>query len=480
MPLLRHAHLGCVGSCAIWLLACSSPAPDEAPAAGEPAGWSDPIALTPIQDLSADPNVLEVNLEARLEDVQVRPGAKTKLWTYNGGVPGPLLRAKVGDRLIVHFKNSLPEPTSIHWHGLRIPNDMDGVPDAPYPAVAPGESFDYDFVLPDAGTYWYHPHYASAQQVGDGLYGPLVVDDPNEPAGLGDEAVLVLSDMGLDDQNQLEPADGGGEFGTLFGREGNVILVNGKELPELTVRRGVRQRWRVINAAKARYFDVKLGDNHFTRIGGEGGLLEKPEQLDQLLLTPAQRADVILEPTPAPGSNELTLRWLPYDRGFGTAFNRPEEDVMKLRFTDEQAAPNPELPTLSRDIPVLDPTGARPIDISLTIGKDPDGHLEMGINGVPSMKAEHIMTPLGQRQLWTVKNTFEFDHPFHLHGYFFQVLDLNGVPPAQREWRDTVNVPVDGTLRFVVDFNDRPGMWMFHCHILDHADAGMMGMVHVE
>lgn len=459
-------------------LACSAPSPEEPK--GQPEGWADEIELRKPVDLNPDPHVLEVNIEARLADVELVPGYPTTLWTYDGGLPGPLLRAQVGDRLIVHFKNSLPEPTSVHWHGLRIPNDMDGVPDEPYPPIAPGESFNYDFVLPDAGTFWYHPHYASAAQLGNGLYGPLIVDDPNEPEGLGDEAVMVLSDLGVNEQGVLYPPDGGGDFGTLFGREGNLMLVNGKVLPTLHVRRGVRQRWRLINAAKSRYFQLGLGENSFTRIGSDDGFLEHPEELSRVVLTPAQRADVVLEPLPAAGTSELPLRWIAYDRGFGTAYNRPDEDVMKLEFVTSTAAADPPLQVPTRDIPALDPNGRRPIDISLTVGKGNDGFLEMGINGVPSEAAEHIMTPLGEKQLWTVKNTFDFDHPFHLHGFFFQVLDVNGVAPTVREWRDTVNVPVDATVRFAVDFDQRPGMWMFHCHILDHADAGMMGMVHVQ
>lgn len=464
----------------VWLLGCSGPAAEHEPAEGQPLGWSDEVKLPAAEDLNADPSVLEVRIEARLSEVELRPGVNTRMWTYNGGVPGPLLRAKVGDRLIVHFTNSLPEPTSIHWHGLRIPNDMDGVPDEPYPPVAPGGSFDYDFVLPDAGTYWYHPHYASAAQLGNGLYGGLIVDDPSEPPDLGDEVVLVLSDIGLQDDGQLTPADGGGDFGTLFGREGNAMLVNGKILPALDVRRGRRQRWRLINAAKARYFQLELGGTRFTRIGGDGGFLQTPEVLDRVLLTPAQRADVVVEPEPADGEDELALRFVPYDRGTGTAFNRPIEDVLRLRFTTDGPVHNPPLPPIGRQIGFLDPTGARPVDISLTVGMDSSGHLEMGINGVPSRNAEHVMTHIGERQVWTITNTFEFDHPFHLHGYFFQVLDVNGRAPAQLEWRDTVNVPVNATVRFVVDFDSRPGMWMFHCHILDHADAGMMGMVHVQ
>ncbi len=464
-------------ACALLLAACGAPAPVEL--ADEPPGWADEIALPTVTDLNSDPHILEVNIEARLSDVEIVPGQLTTLWTYNGGMPGPLLRAQVGDRLIVHFKNSLPEPTSIHWHGLRIPNDMDGVPEKPYAPVAPGATFDYDFVLPDAGTYWYHPHYASAEQLGNGLFGPIIVDDPHEPQGLGDETVMVLSDLGVDSHGVLEPANGGGDFGTLFGREGNLMLVNGKALPTLHVRAGARQRWRVINAAKARYFELALPGNHFTRIGGEGGLLEAPQTLDSLLLTPAQRADVLLEPTPSAGSSELTLRWHAYDRGFGTAYNRPDEDLLHLDFVGDGIQAKP-LPVLHRDIPALDVSDRRAIDIALTLDVTAAGDLVMGINGVPSWNADHIMTPLGERQLWTIKNTFDWDHPFHLHGFFFQVLDVNGVAPAVREWRDTINVPVDGTVRFAVDFDARPGMWMFHCHILDHADAGMMGMVHLQ
>ncbi len=458
--------------------ACSAPAPAEPPK-GEPAGWADEIAPPTAVDLNPAPHVLEVNLEARLAELEVVSGTKTTLWTYNGGLPGPLLRAQVGDRLIVHFKNSLPEPTSVHWHGLRIPNAMDGVPDEPFPPVPPGGTFDYDFVLPDAGTYWYHPHYASAEQLGNGLFGPIIVDAPDEPKGLGDEAVMVLSDLGVDANGALQPADGGGDFGTLFGREGSLVMINGKLLPTLHVRPGARQRWRLINAAKARYFELRMAGTTFTRIGGDGGFIESPQTLDTLLLTPAQRADVLLEPSAPAGESALSLRWVAYDRGFGTAYNRPDEDILRLNFEGDAVQADP-LPSLHRELPAPDTTGARPIDISLTLGKSDDHGLEMGINGVPSWRAEHIMTPLGERQLWTIKNTFDWDHPFHLHGYFFQVLDVNGVAPSVREWRDTVNVPVDGTVRLVVNFDERPGMWMFHCHILDHADAGMMGMVHVQ
>ncbi|HKO52085.1 MAG TPA: multicopper oxidase family protein, partial [Polyangiaceae bacterium] len=359
------------------LVACSAPGPAENKPPTEPVGWADEIALPSAKDLNPDPRVIEVELEARLARVELVPGKLTEVWTYNGSMPGPLLRGRAGDRLIVHFKNSLTEPTSIHWHGLRIPNEMDGVPDHPHPPIAPGQSFDYSFVLPDPGTYWYHPHHASAEQLGNGLFGALIVDDPNELPGLGEEAVLVLSDVGVDEDGKLSEADAGGGFGTLFGREGNLMLVNGKVQPTLRVRPGVRQRWRIVNAAKTRYFELQLPGHQFTRIGGDGGFIESPQALDTLLLTPAQRADVVLSPRPAAGESRLALRWLAYDRGFGTAFMRPAEDILRLDFTGDPVEPEP-LPRIHREIAAPDPTNARPIDISLTADFKDDGTVLMG------------------------------------------------------------------------------------------------------
>jgi len=471
----------CIAACLVSsTLGCGAPAaevPDK-----QPAGFNEQVRLAEPEDLNPDPRVLELNLEARVTELELLPGTRTPAWTYNGSLPGPLLRAQVGDRVIVHFKNSLPEPTTIHWHGLRVPIAMDGVPDHSQAAIPPGGSFEYDFVLPDAGTYWYHPHFASAAQVGDGLYGPIVVEDPSEPGGLGDETVLVLSDMSVAKDGSLEPADGGGDFGTLFGREGNLHLVNGKLNPTLYVREGLRQRWRIINAAKSRFEQLSLAGTSFTRIGGEGGLVATPQTTDSLLLTPAQRLDVVFEPRLPAGATGRTVavRWAAYDRGFGTAYNRPDEDVLKLVFADGPSGQAPPLPELSRDIPAPVVEGATPVSISLTLDTKAAGGVAMGINGVPSWQAEQLMARIGERQLWTVTNTFDWDHPFHLHGFFFQVLDVNGVAPAVAEWRDTVNVPVNGSLRFSVHFDERPGMWMFHCHILDHADAGMMGMLHLH
>ena len=165
----------------------------------QPEGWNDDVALTIPVDLNPDPNILEINLEAKITNMEIMPGKITPVWTYGGSLPVPLIKAKVGDRVIIHFKNNLPDSTSIHWHGLRVPNNMDGVPGVTQDPVDVGDEFTYDFVLQDAGTFWYHPHINSAAQVGWGMYGPLIVEDPNDPKEFGDDLVLVYSDMSLDE-----------------------------------------------------------------------------------------------------------------------------------------------------------------------------------------------------------------------------------------------------------------------------------------
>jgi FtsP/CotA-like multicopper oxidase with cupredoxin domain len=148
-----------------------------------PVGWDSDVKLADASDRNVDPRIVEIDLRAELADVQIAPGKVVHAWTYNGGLPGPLIRARVGDRLIVHFKNDLPEPTTVHWHGVRVPIEMDGVPGISQDEVKRGESFTYDFVLRDAGLFWYHPHVMSAAQVGFGLYGALLVEDPSDGVG---------------------------------------------------------------------------------------------------------------------------------------------------------------------------------------------------------------------------------------------------------------------------------------------------------
>jgi FtsP/CotA-like multicopper oxidase with cupredoxin domain len=439
----------------------------------QPDGWDADLALAEAVDRNPDPGVVEIDLEAKLAEVEFLPGTKTLAWTYNGTVPGPLIRAHVGDRVVVHFKNSLPAATTIHWHGIRVPNAMDGAPGMTQPAIESGATFEYDFVAKDAGTYWYHPHTDSSAQVGQGLYGAIVVEDPNDPKEFGDDLVLVVSDAGLTETGEFVPPDSGGNFGDLFGREGSVVLVNGKSHPTLKVRSGKQQRWRIINASRARYFSVGLRDHRFVRLGGDNGLAARSEDVYSLKITPGERADAVFTPVDEPGSTR-TLYWSPVNRGYGTEFARAREPLLQIETVDLPPVTPAVIPTELRTIDPLDITGATERTINLTIALR-NNQVEMGFDGIPFSKSIPAVAHIGETQIWRIVNGTDFSHPFHLHGYFFQVLDDSRVP----EWKDTVDVPTKSELRIAIAFDERPGMWMFHCHILDHAEVGMMGHLHV-
>jgi FtsP/CotA-like multicopper oxidase with cupredoxin domain len=398
--------------------------------------------------------------------------------------------ASVGDRIIVHFRNELPEPTTIHWHGVRVPNAMDGVPSVQAP-IPPGGTFDYEFTALDAGTFWYHPHIRSDVQVERGLYGAIVVLDPNEPevVAVADET-LVLGDVylnpetgRLEDRMDLRVA--------MMGREGNLVLVNGQRSNlRVEATPGEVRRWRVVNASNARYFLLHLDNGGMARIGGDAGLLEAPIRIsapppnehdhgapqpapaDRLLLTPGERAEVLvwIEAT----ASEAVLRAMPYERAAGAGATEAV-DLVRLTACDGCAAAHPpELPETLR--PATLPASPS-VTRTLRLGERLDGDtVHFTVNGASFPDVAPIEAALGTVEAWDVVNESDMDHPFHLHGFFFQV-------EGTREWKDSVNIPGETTVRLLVDFSSRDGangMWMYHCHILGHAEGGMMGEVHVR
>lgn len=445
-----------------------------------PAGWDANLKLPEAVDINPDPRIVEINLEAKLAKVEVAPGKVVEAWTYNGSIPGPLIRVNVGDRLIVHFTNHLPKPTTVHWHGVRVPIQMDGVPGYSQSEVQTGGKFTYDFVIIDAGLYWYHPHVDSAAQVGFGLYGALLVQDPKENVGVADELVIVLSDMGIDDHGHLSDPNSGGALGMVFGREGNSVLVNGRTDRKLTARAGVPQRWRILNASKSRYFSLRLRGQTFTVIGTDGGLQEYPTETSELVIGTAERLDVIVTPKVNPDS-ELSLFSYLYNRGYGSVeYRDPRQLLFTIKFNDSPAFDAPPLPQIRRTIEPLDLRNATRVEMQFTLDKQPDGGVLYGINGVPFSRAKPFVAKEGETQIWTLINKTAWTHPFHLHGFFFQVLDENEVPVRPLAWKDTVTVPFEKTVKVAVRFDEgRPGKWMMHCHILDHGDGGLMGTVEV-
>jgi FtsP/CotA-like multicopper oxidase with cupredoxin domain len=465
------------------LFVCLLVAGDSATRDLQPEGRDTGLELAQAPDINPDPRVVEIELEARVARIEIAPGQSVDAWTYDGRVPGPLIRLRVGDRLVVHFTNRLPGATTVHWHGLRVPFDMDGVPGYSQPAVNPGESFTYDFIVPDAGLFWYHPHVMSAAQVGFGLYGALLVDDPEESVGVADELVMVLSDMALNDRGALEAPDAGGSIANVFGREGTHVLLNGRKRSALLVRSGAPQRWRIVNAAKSRYFNLDLGGTPFKQIGGDGGLQEYASERDTLMLAPGERADVLVTPRLKPGET-IVLRSVLFNRGLFTVEGRfPYDDLLTITGAEVKPYAGPVPSEVRRAIEPLPQAGATKVDLELTLDQPPDAAPEYGIRG-PLYSAKHkaLRARIGETQIWKVTNSTKWSHPLHLHGFFFQVLDESGALVRPLAWKDTVDIPFERTVRLVVRFDDREGVagaWMLHCHILDHAEGGLMGVVQV-
>jgi FtsP/CotA-like multicopper oxidase with cupredoxin domain len=409
------------------------------------------------------PSEVVIDLEARPADVEIAPGRTVHAWTYNGQLPGPTIEARVGDTIVVRLTNRLEEPTTIHWHGVRLPAAMDGT-QVVQQLVAPGETFEYRFTVPDAGTFWYHSHHNETVQMERGLYGALVVRGADDVV-VDRERVLVLDDMKLKRNGDF--ARFGGWIEQHMGREGDVRLVSGCVEPELEVAAGQIERWRVINASSARYVLLSLGDRDFSLLGTGGGLVEAPRRVTQLLLPPGDRVDIAVGPFIE--GEILSLNSDPYDRHTG---KKKVERFATVRVSARKTSVA-MIPDHLRTIEPLasaDATPTRVVTMSERLS------LRRGTDFLINGEKHHDDAPVtvGELQVWDVVNASHMDHPFHLHGFFFQVLAVNGEEPLFRSWQDTVNVPPRGRVRIAWMPDNRPGYWMYHCHILEHHAGGMM------
>lgn len=457
---------------ALLLGACASSDESDPPAGTQPDAPTDPTTLVVIQDENPDPGVIEARLEAAETTKTYGSSPPTTVWAYNGSIPGPLVEAKVGDKVVVNFTNKLPEPTTIHWHGIRLPAAMDGTLAMQQP-IEPGTSFRYEFTLKDAGLYWFHPHMRSDVQVQKGLYGVIRVRGESEPE-VDDERVLVLDDVRLKADGSLsEYLD---DESRMMGREGNTILVNGQQTPTLKFRPGALVRLRVVNTANGRFFNLRLPGASWRVIGTDGGLLPKAYDAERVLMSPGERYDLVVRMPSLPQTVELTSD--PHERGHHSGENPP---LRVATFSVEGVPVERELalPTGSGSLDRL-PDGDPAFTLRLNEKNTPDGVL-FTINDAVHPEVPMVYAPNGSVQVFEVKNESDMDHPFHLHGFFFQILARNGIaePVETLHNKDTIIVPMKSSLKLVSRF-DEPGMWMYHCHILEHAEHGMMGEIHVE
>ena len=462
------------------------------------------LSLT--SDLQGEPDV-EIRLVAKPDVQQIFPGLPTSVWRFQGEVLkgpsdslvslpdsylGPIFQLKTGTHLRVHFENNLPEKSIVHWHGLHLPDDADGHPRL---AAESGETYVYDFrVMDRAGTYWYHPHPhgRTGPQVYQGLAGLFLIHD-DEEASLtlptqGKDLPMVIQDRVFNDENQLvyQPY--------ALGMLGDQILVNGAPNYRFEVERGA-YRLRLMNGSNARIYKLAWNDNTPLQvIGTEGGLLERPLVRDYITLAPAQRIDLWVDFGRWEPGNEITMVSLPAAA--------PESSQEFPIFSASILSGEREVSSLPETFPAhqqLDPNQAsnanNPRVFALSMGMG----MRWTINGRTfemTDVARDEKVKLGDIEVWEFRNSggmgmgmmnnMAQPHPMHVHGLQFKVIDRQVDPNdldayntlkdgfVDEGWHDTVLVMPGERVRILMQFKDFAGLYLYHCHNLEHEDMGMM------
>ena len=422
-----------------------------------------------------------------------KPHPDTDVWCYNGHVPGPEIRVRQGKPVRITVGNGLAEGTTVHWHGIRLPIAMDGVPGISQPAIHPGETFTYEFTPPDAGTFWYHPHADSLQQLGRGMAGALIVEEP-EPAPVDRDILWVLQDWRLTADAQIASGFGNGMDAAMSGRVGNTVTINGAISDQEPVRAGERIRLRLVNGSLARIMALRFEGHHPVIIAIDGQPCEPhaPEG-ERLLLGPAMRVDLMIDMQGEPRRSYRVVDDF-YDGLSYWLTQLAYSDAPPLR---AHALDDASLTLLRNPLPEPDLSAAEHHVLKLQGGMMGGGSM-MGMGGMMGMSegaswaingismtgdGQQGMQPLltlelGRSYVLTLQNDTAWWHPMHLHGHSFRVLSRDGAPVPYRQWADTVLVPPKQSvdIAFVAD---NPGDWMLHCHITDHQVSGMMAILRI-
>jgi FtsP/CotA-like multicopper oxidase with cupredoxin domain len=408
----------------------------------------------------------------------------TEMWSFGASFPGTALRARQGDRLGVTVENRLPQPTSVHWHGLRLDNTMDGVPGLTQAPIAEGASFEYEFLLPDAGTCWYHSHAKSMEQIERGLYGPLIIDE-TDPPDVDQDITLMIDDIRLEQDGSLSSFDNFHDL-SHAGRIGNLWLANGQIDPAYPVKRGERVRLRLISAANARVFTLGLQGFDGWVVALDGMPLKEPQTLpEDLVLAPAQRMDLILDVTT--DSEEAFLITFERDGGYAIA-HFPVSGPSKSARTDPVILPpNPDFPidlVNARTATLLIEGGAMGgMRAARVDGQDLDARelagrgLFWALNGMAGRPETPLLNlSLGESARIGMANNTAFPHGMHLHGMHFSEIMADG---SLGPLRDTILINPQETREIAFQAHN-PGDWLFHCHMLAHHQAGMGTWIRVS
>jgi FtsP/CotA-like multicopper oxidase with cupredoxin domain len=415
-------------------------------------------------------------IRAAPTELRLLDGRPLRVWAYNDQVPGPTLRIRLGETVRVTFTNDLPQPTTIHWHGVRVPNAMDGVPGVTQPPVRPGETFVYEFTPKDAGTFWFHPHLRSSEQIERGLFGVLIVED-RAPRPYTRDVVWVLDDWLLTDRGEIFP-----QFNTRHdlahdGRWGNVVTVNGRTDEQLVVSAGERIRLRLLNVANGRVFLPDLAGLDAVGIAVDGMYAARPFDPAGFELAPGNRLDLdVTIPAERRGSR-FRVR---------DVFTRQPIHLADIVVDDATVATPAFASPAAAHVPVWPDAITAPLRTELHLDARAGGPfgIQWTINGVAFDHEGHEahatqFLPDGEwSKLRFTNDSFRL-HPMHIHGLFFKLLARNGTRVDEPHWRDTVLLHAKETVDVGVVPLD-PGLWMLHCHILEHAESGMMTLVEVR
>lgn len=438
--------------------------------------------------------------------------AQTEAWAYNNTVPGPVVRLRQGEPARIVVENRITEDTTVHWHGMRVPNAMDGVPGLTQPPIKPGESFAYEFTPPDAGTFWYHSHADSLVQLGRGLSGAVIVEE-REPVAVDRDLLWLISDWRLTEDGEIAAGFGNMMDAAMSGRIGNTVTVNGAVSAEEPVKAGERIRLRLVNAALARIMALRFEGHRPVVVALDGQPCEPHEPDDgRVLLGPAMRADVVLDMRGDPGRRYDVIDEFYDGLSYRLArFAYDERPPLRVHAT--------EIPLVLPPNPLAEPdlATAERHDLVLQGGMMGGGPLAgmggmmssggmmgamkgmmggMGMMGGGSNAAAWAingqsmtgdgaadMKPgltfeRGRSVVLTLRNQTAWWHPMHFHGHSFRMLTRNGLATPHRQWRDTVLMaPKDVVeIAFVAD---NPGDWMLHCHVMDHQMSGLMTVLRV-
>lgn len=423
-----------------------------------------------LKDENPKEGIGEYHIVAQEGSMEFFSGVQTATLGYNGNFLGPAIKLNRGDEVRMKVTNLLKEPTSVHWHGLIVPGTEDGGPHQPIPSSAVWEPA---FVIDQpAATLWFHPHVigTTATQVYSGLAGLILIEDENSRSlGLPDEygvndIPLILQDRSFRQDGSFLYADN-----MMDGALGDYLMVNGVIAPYLDVLQG-KMRFRILNGANARNFFLQLSDGGtFQQIASDGGLLEKPLSLDRLFLSPGERAEIVMD-------------FSAYREGDVVELRTGDALLMTFRVgkNKDEASRVPETLSIIDKMEEIEATGVKTIEL------DGMGHM-VTLNGKQfDMDRIDDNVLVNQVEIWEITTTGGMmmgstGHPFHIHGTQFQVLSRNGNPPEPGEqgWKDTVFVGINETVRIIVRFRYE-GIYMYHCHILEHEEAGMMGQLEVQ